>query len=497
MTQIKKCAAALADLPICQSGPLIIKDIETPLTNICESKEHTSIMNTFPSEVKQKLNSLLKEMSDSHWLFTNNPHRDFSRQHLGKLSFYDTMRMIIGMGKGSTSDEINDFFDMDPDRIPSLSAFNQRRSQISLTAFQYLFSEFSSSFRDTTHRFKDHCILAFDGCHVVYSTNKTILEDYNKPHLADYRGYNHMHLNGFVDVISKTFLDIQIQPGQQPDERKAMKDMLNRFSPDDPTQYIITADRGYGSYDLIFQCLLKNLNFVFREISPTSSRSLLSSFISDLPEEQEEYDVIVKRFFTDKKTTIMKQQSDVYHYMNPSKTIPHFQQLLNGKHLVYIPLRVLKIKTSPDTCEYILTNLPYSFDLNDIKEIYHWRWGIEVSFRFLKHANGLLHFHCKKPEYLKQEIYANLILYNFGIFLANEAARENQKKKRRSNNKYQYEVDISTALKLSRKYYLRSEDRKPTDILRLMQKYVHAVKETYRHFERHLRAISAIRFGYR
>lgn len=31
---------------------------------------------------------------------------DFSRQHLGKLSFYDTMRMIIGMGKGSTSDEI-------------------------------------------------------------------------------------------------------------------------------------------------------------------------------------------------------------------------------------------------------------------------------------------------------------------------------------------------------------------------------------------------------
>ena len=36
--------------------------------------------------------------------------------------------------------------------------------------------------------------------------------------------------------------------------------------------------------------------------------------------------------------------------------------------------------------------------------------------------------HSKKPEFLKQEIYANLILYNFGIFLANEAAEENLKR---------------------------------------------------------------------
>ena len=55
-------------------------------------------------------------------------------------------------------------------------------------------------------------------------------------------------------------------------------------------------------------------------------------------------------------------------------------------------------------------------------------WGIEISFRYLKHANGLLYFHSKKTEFLKQEIYANLTLYNFGIFIANEAAEENKKK---------------------------------------------------------------------
>lgn len=81
----------------------------------------------------------------------------------------------------------------------------------------------------------------------------------------------------------------------------------------------------------------------------------------------------MKHYFTDKATNVMKAQSDVYQYINPSKNTPHFYELLD----------------------------------------------------YLKHANGLLYFHSKKPEFLKQEIYANLTLYNFGIFVANEAAEEN------------------------------------------------------------------------
>ena len=454
-------------------------------------------MNDFPTNVKEKLNSIISDMAEHHWLFSNNPGHDFMRQDLGKLSFYDTMRMIIGMGKGSTNDEIMDYFDLDPDRIPSQSAFCQRRSQISLSAFEYLFSEFSSSFPRTTNKFKDHCILACDGCHVVYTTNSEIIEDYNKPRLIDYKGYNHMHLNGFVDVISKAFLDIVIQPGQHPDEREAFHTMLDHFQPDDPEKYIITADRGYESYDLLFHCELKHLNYVFRMKAPSSSKSLLSSYISELPDDQEEFDVTIKRFFTDKYTSIMKDQSDVYHYMNPYKNIPHFQQLLNDKHLYFMQFRVVKIKVAENTYEYMITNLPHTFVLEDIKACYHWRWGIEISFRYLKHANGLLYFHSKKPEFLKQEIYANLILYNFGIFLANEAAEENLKKKRKKGNKYNYEIDFSSALKTARKFFVRRDSHKHVDIIKLMMKYVHAVKIEFRQFNRPLRGIGAIHFGYR
>lgn len=386
-------------------------------------------------------------MAEHHWLFSKNPGHDFTRQHLGKLSFYDTMRLIISMGKGSTNDEIMDYFDLDPDLIPSQSAFCQRRRQISLSAFEYLFSEFSSSFPSTTDKFKDHCILACDGCHVVYATNSDIIEDYNKPRLIDYKGYNHMHLNGFVDVISKAFLDVVIQPGQQPDEREALHSMLDHFTPDDPQKYIITADRGYESYDLLFHCELKNLGYVFRVKSPSSPKSILSYYASELPDDLEEFDVTIKRFFTDKATNIMKSQSDVYRYINPSKNTPHFYELLrkNHSHLYFLLFRVVKIKTTENT----------------------------------------------------QEIYFRLILYNFGIFIANETAEENRKKKRDGSNKYLYELDFSSALKTARKFFMRRDSGRHIDIIRLMMKYVHAVKDRFRQFQRPLRGISAIHFGYR
>ena len=321
--------------------------------------------------------------------------------------------------------------------------------------------------------------------------------DFNKPRLADYKGYNHMHLNGFVDVISKAFIDAVIQPGQHPDERQALHQMLDHFQPEDPQKYIITADRGYESYDLLFHCMLKQLSYVFRVKAPSSPTSMLSSYKNDLPDHLDEFDVVIRRFFTDSWTNIMKNQKSVYHYMNPSKVIPHFEPLLDSQRLVYIEFRVVKLKAPDGSSEYLITNLPSgTFSIESIRECYHWRWGIEVTFRYLKHAAGLLYFHSRKPEFLKQEIYASLVMYNFGIFLANEAAEEYRRKRRDSDNKYRYTVDFSTAIRTARKYFLHRHSEE-IDIIRLLSRYIHAVKEKFRKFKRPLRGIGAIHFNYR
>ena len=79
-----------------------------------------------------------------------------------------------------------------------------------------------------------------------------------------------------------------------------------------------------------------------------SPKSILSYYASELPDDLEEFDVTIKRFFTDKATNIMKSQSDVYLYINPSKNTPHFYELLrkNHSHLYFLQFRVVKIKTA-------------------------------------------------------------------------------------------------------------------------------------------------------
>ena len=80
--------------------------------------------------------------------------------------------------------------------------------------------------------------------------------------------------------------------------------MLDNFEPDNPESYIITADRGYESYDLIFHCVLRNFSYVFRVKAPSSPKSILSSYCKELPDDQDEFDVTIRRFFTDKYTTV-------------------------------------------------------------------------------------------------------------------------------------------------------------------------------------------------
>ena len=205
-------------------------------------------------------------MEKHSFLFVNRPGHDFMRQYSGKLTFGDTMKLILSMGKSTVSNEIINYFDMDVDRIPTPSAFNQRRKQLSLFVFQYLFNEFSVSFPQVTHQ-------------LITCTSMVLL------------------------TLSQRLFSIS--------GSSRYKSRMN------VQHYMI--------------CWLILIRMFPKDIS--------SPPIGD---------------------------------MNPNKNIPHFKPLLASRSAVYIRFRVLKIKTSDTTWEYIITNLPDSFDLDDIKECYHW-----------------------------------------------------------------------------------------------------------------------------
>lgn len=87
-------------------------------------------------------------------------------------------------------------------------------------------------------------------------------------------------------------------------------------------------------------------------------------------------------------------------------------------------------------------------------------------------------------------------MYNFGVFLANKASEENSRRKRNPDDKYHYEVDFATPLITARDYFLRPPED-GIDIIRLLARFVHAVKEPFRQFKRPLHGIGVVHFNYR
>ena len=85
-------------------------------------------------------------------------------------------------------------------------------------------------------------------------------------------------------------------------------------------------------------------------------------------------------------------------------------------------MRVIRFPITQGSYECIITNLPQNkFNSDEIKRLYAKRWGIETSFRELKYALGLTRFHSKKPEYIMQEIWSRMTLYNFCEIIAQRA----------------------------------------------------------------------------
>ena len=82
--------------------------------------------------------------------------------------------------------------------------------------------------------------------------------------------------------------------------------------------------------------------------------------------------------------------------------------------------RVVRILLDNGEYETLATSLPRSITKEEIKELYHARWGIETAFRELKYGLGLVNLHGKKDDFVRQEIYASMIMANLCSRIVNQ-----------------------------------------------------------------------------
>lgn len=442
-------------------------------------------MNTYPETVKSKLLEQISELADYSWLFSHNPDSDFSRKR--KLDFEDTVRLIISMEGSSMNHELLKYFNFDGN-TPSSSAFNQQRSKILPEAFDFLFHEFNNAFPlESTYR--GYHLIACDGSDVNIAHNPLDSDNYFHSKDINNRGFNQLHLNALYDLCSRRYVDAIIQPGVKNNEPRAFCEMMDRYHATDTRKTIFIADRGYSAYNVYAHAQSIGAYYLIRAKDFTSACAMLSTYT--LPD-TDEFDVTIKRFLTHHRTKKMKDQPDIYKYLSPENPFDFLGT--EDPKLYYMEFRVVRFAISDGSYECIITNLPsYAFPPEEIKKIYHVRWGIETSFRELKYAIGMVGFHSKKVEYIKQEIFARLILYNFCEIITTHVVLNKTKVKAK---KHTYQVNFTMAFQICKHLLRIVSEYTPPDVEALISRYILPVRPN-RQVRRNVRAQSAVSFIYR
>ena len=134
--------------------------------------------------------------------------------------------------------------------------------------------------------------------------------------------------------------------------------------------------------------------------------------------------------------------------------IRHYEGTPDGermKELGEISLRMVKILLENGNLEVLATNLSQTeFHTEEIKELYHMRWGIETAYETLKNRLQLENFTGTKPILLLQDIYSTIYLSNLVEDIILDAERELDQKE--TNRKHKMMINQTVSIGILKKH---------------------------------------------
>jgi hypothetical protein len=436
-------------------------------------------MNEYPNALKENLSSIIKDMAMCPEAFVKNPGKDFTRNR--KLPFETVAQLIISMGGNSIYKELLEAQGYNLDTATA-SAFVQQREKILPHAFDFLFHEFTKTYSDVKN-YRGYRLLAADGSSLLIAANA----HYDDTYIQNKSGYYALHLNAMYDLCSRLYVDALIQPEKRMNETRAMSDMIERSTIEN--KVIVIADRNYESYNVFAHAERKGWNYLIR-VKDLGSNGILSSL--SLPPSGE-FDVPIKRILTRQRIKEFKAHPEIYRFLPANTTFDYLKKHTRKHTNETYPMsfRVVRFKVADEIYETVITNLDASdFPPQQLKELYAMRWGIETSFRELKYAVGLTCFHAKKREYITQEIFARLIMYNFAEMIISHVVIS------QADTKHVYQANFTVAIYICR-HFLRAQNNAPQpDIEAFIRKNILPVRPG-RTDKRKIRPKSVVSFLYR
>ena len=398
------------------------------------------MINHTPTHIRNRFYDTLTEMEQNRNLYVKHPEKDFTRQ--GTFTFQQTMLFITQMQSHSTNQELNNYF-IPKNKQITQSAFIQAKAKLNKDAFPGLFHLLNKKFPLRKTMSGLH-VFAVDGSDLNIPADKNDCSTFI-PYNSKNGGYHQMHVNALFDLLENRFADAIIQP------RKCMKEVEAACSlvdvNDTPGTSLYIFDRGYESLNLMAHVCERGSFYLIRAKDVFSQVSPFRALV--LPE-KDEFDFPI-RFICTRNGKHKKKDPVLYKLFQKKQRFDFIPP--NDKTSTYeLRFRLIKLKLENGTTEYLITNLPVKkFPPSEIKKLYNLRWRIEISFLFAKYRVSMNFFHSIKREYIIQEIFAKLILFNLVSLIIS------CHKVPFSDTLYHYKISFADAVYKCRLFLLKSK----------------------------------------
>lgn len=293
------------------------------------------------------------------------------------------------------------------------SAFVQCRKKINPEVFKHLSSilidEFYTDNDAAVKLWNGFRLLAVDGSRVTLPNTRELRKLYGVAKNQSKTGVTQARVSILYDVLNNYTLDGLLSPLKTGEITLAYRHLEHCKIGD-----LVLYDRGYPSYDLMFEHFENNINFLIR--ARHSFNNVTKEFINS-----NKHSSIVK-FYPVQNSNISDKP---YNRDTP------------------IEVRLIRVKLPSGEIELLITSLLDSkhYPISIFKELYFKRWKIETFYDELKNKLKIEHFTGYSNQTILQDFYATLFVSDVQTLIVSEL--EDELNECSKGKKYKYKVNTN------------------------------------------------------
>ena len=375
----------------------------------------------------KNIKSLTEEISSILKYRTKNTY--FTRNR--KMCFKDVVYYNLNKKGLSSKMEIVEFNEIVKKADISSPAVLKQRKKLDARIYKDMnvknLQDFYNDYKEDVKLFKGYILAATDGSDFEIPNTVATRQNYNST--KNNTSVARAHISNTFDVLNHYVLSTVIG-SENADEKEMVRKNLKEIKDMNlPYPIIRVKDRGYVSLKDIYYSNIENDKFVVRLKK--------SDFKKQVQEMKSDDEIITIPYQYDRARYYKDKDEKFYNLLEETK--------------MEIKVRCVKIKLKTSETEIVITNLSKEeVTTEEMNELYHLRWQIEINYHILKESLKIETITSSKDNLIKQDIYSQMLAFNLLQAFINDAEENIEQEK----YKYKMKINTNMAVGFFKKFFL-------------------------------------------